>query len=114
MAFHSKSNMICAWAAVRADNSSLYESYNVSSISDSGSGRQKLNLTTAVTSNTYGILGTATCGSGAHNYQNRGQIITCFQTTSSSSSAVPYAIEYSGNNGAGATSHITIMVVGRL
>ena len=36
MAFHSKSNMICAWAALRADNSSLYESYNVSSISDSG------------------------------------------------------------------------------
>ena len=63
MAFHSKSNMICAWAALRADNSSLYESYNVSSISDSGSGRQKLNLTTAVTSNTYGILGKDTCGS---------------------------------------------------
>lgn len=114
MAVHSKSNMICAWAALRADNSSLYESYNVTSISDSGSGKQKLNLTTPVTSNTYGILGTATCGSGAHNYQNRGQIITCFDTTSSSTSAVPYAIEYASNNSPGATSHITIMVVGRL
>ena len=80
----------------------------------------KANLTDAVDNNTYGILGTATASSGGNSYANRGQIITSYEgnnsaengNNSSGSNEVPYAIEYSGNNGAGAISHVTIAVVG--
>ena len=113
MAVFSKDNMIVAWANVYASNNSVRDSYNVSSLTNDGSGRQSLNLSDACDNNTYGILGLATAASGGNNYANRGQIITSYQShTTSSSSEVPYAIEYSGNNGAGAISHITIAVVG--
>ena len=40
-------------------------------------------------------------------------IITQFQAhNTSSSSEIPYAIEYAPNGGAGATSHITVAVIG--
>ena len=120
MALFSKDNMIVAWANVYASNGTIRDSYNVSSLSDDDSGRQHLNLTDAVDNNTYGILGTATAASGGNQYSNRGQIITSYEgnnsaengNNSSGSNEVPYAIEYSGNNGAGAISHVTIAVVG--
>ena len=120
MALFSKDNMIVAWANVYASNGTIRDSYNVSSLSDDGSGRQHLNLTDAVDNNTYGILGLATAASGGNQYSNRGQIITSYEgnnsgangNNSSASNEVPYAIEYSGNNGAGAVSHVTIAVVG--
>tara|TARA_Y100000401_G_scaffold81855_1_gene67245 strand:- start:498 stop:866 length:369 start_codon:yes stop_codon:yes gene_type:complete len=120
MALFSKDNMIVAWANVYASNGTIRDSYNVSSLSDDDSGRQHLNLTDACDNNTYGILGTATAASGGNSYANRGQIITSYEgnnsaengNNSSGSNEVPYAIEYSGNNGAGAVSHVTIAVVG--
>jgi|TARA_R100001510_G_C7584942_1_gene156606 hypothetical protein len=120
MALFSKDNMIVAWANVYASNNTIRDSYNVSSLSNDGSGKQHLNLADACDNNTYGILGTATAASGGMQYQNRGQIITCYEQNNSAANGsrtsstveVPYAIEYSGNNGAGAISHITIAVVG--
>ena len=120
MAVFSKDNMIVAWANVYASNATIRDSYNVSSLSDDGSGKQHLNLADACDNNTYGILGTATAASGGMQYQNRGQIITCYEqnytsshgSRTSSASEIPYAIEYSGSNGAGAISHVTIAVVG--
>jgi hypothetical protein len=120
MALFSKDNMIVAWANVYASNNTIRDSYNVSSLSNDGSGKQHLNLSDACDNNTYGILGTATAASGGQNYGNRGQIITCYQNNHSSANGyrtsstveVPYAIEYSGSNGAGAISHVTIAVVG--
>tara|TARA_A200000159_G_scaffold83165_1_gene76907 strand:- start:346 stop:714 length:369 start_codon:yes stop_codon:yes gene_type:complete len=120
MALFSKDNMIVAWANVYASNGSIRDSYNVSSVTDDGSGRQHLNLTDAVDNNTYGILGTATAGSGGNGYANRGQIITSYEgnnsgangNNSSGPGEIPYAIEYAPNGGAGAISHVTIAVVG--
>ena len=113
MAVFSKDNMIVAWANIYASNNSVRDSYNVSSLTNDGSGKQSLNLSDACDNNTYGILGTATAASGGNNYANRGQIVTQYEShTTSSSSEVPYAIEYAPNAGAGATSHITIAVVG--
>ena len=104
--------MIVAWANIYASNNSIRDSYNVSSLTNDGSGRQSLNLSDAVDNNTYGILGTATAASGGNNYANRGQIVTSYEShTTSSSSEVPYAIEYAPNAGAGAISHVTIEVV---
>ena len=94
MALFSKDNMIVAWANIYATNNTIRDSYNVSSLSNDGSGRQSLNLSDACDNNTYGILGTATAASGGNNYANRGQIVTQFQAhTTSSSSEIPYAIE---------------------
>tara|TARA_A100000172_G_C2979433_1_gene88828 strand:+ start:27 stop:374 length:348 start_codon:yes stop_codon:yes gene_type:complete len=113
MALLSKDNMIVAWANVYASNNSVRDSYNVSSLTNDGSGKQSLNLSDACDNNTYGILGTAAAASGGNNFANRGQIITTYEShTTSSSSEVPYAIEYAPNGGAGAVSHITIAVVG--
>ena len=115
MALFSKDNMIVAWANVYASNGTIRDSYNVSSVTDDGSGRQHLNLTDAVDNNTYGILGTATAASGGNNYANRGQVVTSYeQAVTSSASQVPYAIEYAPNGGAGAISHVTITVVGSI
>jgi len=113
MAVFSKDNMIVAWANVYASNNSIRDSYNVSSLTNDGSGRQSLNLSDACDNNTYGILGTAAAASGGNNFANRGQIITSYEShTTSSASEVPYAIEYAPNGAAGAVSHITIAVVG--
>ena len=120
MALFSKDNMIVAWANVYATNASIRDSYNVSSVTDDGSGRQHLNLTDAADNNTYGILGTATAASGGNTYANRGQIITSYEGNNSAANGnhssgpgeVPYAIEYAPNGGQGSVSHVTIAVVG--
>ena len=113
MAVINGTNGVIAWANIYASNNTIRAHYNVSSLTNNGSGKQRLNLSTASVSNYYGILGTATAASGGNNFANRGQIITTYEShTTSSSSEVPYAIEYAPNGGAGAVSHITIAVVG--
>lgn len=110
----NETNGIIAWANVYASDPSIRDSFNVSSLTDDGSGLQSLNLSAAASNNTYGILGTATAASGGNNYANRGQIITSYEShTTSSASEVPYAIEFAPNGAAGAISHITITVVGK-
>ena len=113
MAVINGNNGIIAWANIYASNNSIRAHYNVSSLTNNGSGKQRINLNNASTSNFYGILGTATSASGGNNYANRGQIITSYEpATTSTASQAPYAIEYAPNGGAGAVSHVTIALVG--
>tara|TARA_B100001564_G_scaffold322141_1_gene301247 strand:- start:110 stop:457 length:348 start_codon:yes stop_codon:yes gene_type:complete len=115
MAVINGTNGVIAWANIYASNNTIRAHYNVSSLTNNGSGKQRLNLSTASVSNYYGILGTATAASGGNNYANRGQVVTSYeQAVTSSASQVPYAIEYAPNGGAGAISHVTITVVGSI
>ena len=113
MAVINGNNGFIAWANIYASDPSIRQHYNVSSLTDDGSGKQSLNLSSSAANNTYGILGTAAAASGGNNYGNRGQIITSYEShTTSSASEVPYAIEYAPNGGAGAVTHVTVAVVG--
>ena len=114
MAVINGTNGVVAWAIIKQTDNTIRSSYNVSSLTDDGSGRQELNLSTAAADNNYGILGDANSASAGENYQNRGQMMTCYQANlTSTSSSVPFAIEYAANAGAGDVSHITIVVIGR-
>ena len=113
MAVINNSNGVIAWAIIDQVNNSVRDHYNVSSLTDNGTGRQRINLSSAASNNNYAILGTATSASSTQNYQNRGQLITCYYSaTTSTSSQAPFACEYAADNSAGDVSHISIVLIG--
>ena len=113
MAVINASNGVIAWAIIDQVDNNVRDHYNVSSLTDNGSGKQRINLSEAASNNSYAILGTATSASAGENYNNRGQLITCYyDATTSTSSQAPFGTEYASNNGQGDVSHISIVLIG--
>ena len=58
-----------AWCTYKADGTpSIYDSYNCSSLTDSGEGQHTVNFTTACANTNYSVAGTATYPSGTNNH----------------------------------------------
>ena len=57
MAVFSKDNMIVAWANIYASNNSVRDSYNVSSLTNDGSGKQMVYLNRSMIGKRLSVVG---------------------------------------------------------